>query len=511
MKSFLLFILMFAVAAAWGQGQSQQQPQQPHKSGTKMTDSTNAYPAQNNTPGSRQGAQSLSQSTIEGCLMGHGDRYVLTDMREGTIYLLSGSDSTLKGHVGQQVAITGVATNIEPSTQKGQPGYINPNAPDAEGGAGTREGSKTKDFQVQYVQQEAAQCQNTNASQANAMAASNAMLGSVGEGQSGTEPKVGYSPSVGNALEGCLSGGPGNFMLSQPKLSRRYKVEGDSNQLQQQVGREVQLTGYLQPGAGSVFHADNVQRLAAACNYQSGQMPEAVGGKQGSTGDNVPVTSTGSVGATTPGYQTQAGEAQQPGAAAGLNAGGATPPHQNTEKQGAPIPNEQIGQDRASAERIDNAAHMGEVGGYRSGNYGLNGNAPNYSQAQGAPPATQSGSANNAPGSAADSTQDQKGQGSEGGMAPTHDQKPNRATLTGCLEGKKGGHEFTLATQDGRRIRLHATREDFKDHLNHLVQVVGEMGPTSQKHKAVAGRGGNEVFTVDGINDLAPTCGGLSK
>ncbi|HEU5450907.1 MAG TPA: DUF5818 domain-containing protein [Terriglobales bacterium] len=507
MKPMLLTFLLLGLTLAWGQ-----KPQSSGSQGgnSQMSDQTNAYPAQNNTPGSRMGTQSLSQSTIEGCLMGSGDRFILTDEHEGTIYLLSGNDSLLKGHVGQQVAITGVAGNIEPSNQPGQPGYINPSAPDKEGAAGTRMGAKSKSFEVQYVQQEAAQCHSANASQADAIAASNAALGSVANSNSGAAPQVGYTAGGDNGLQGCLSGGPGNYMLSQPNLRRQYKVEGDQSKLQPQVGHTVQLTGNLQPGEAPVFKADNVQQLAASCNYRSNESPQATGGKTGSAGDRVPVSSTASAGTVTPGYQTQAGEAQNPQDKAALNAGGANPPQHNTEKNGAPTPNEQIGEDRASAARMANAAHKGEIGGYESGNYGLNGNAPDYSQAKGQPPATQSAQ-NNAPGSAAENTQNQKGQGSEGGMAANRDQKPNRTTLTGCLEGTKNGHQFTLRTEDGRSIRLQGTRDELKDHLNHTVQVVGEQGGSSPQHRAVAGHNGEQGFTVDGINDLAPTCGGSGK
>lgn len=488
MKTVLLTFLLLGLTLAWGQN-----------------------PAQNNTPGSRMGAQSLSQSTIEGCLVGSGDRYILTDEHAGTIYLLSGNEALLKGHVGQQVAITGVANNIEPSNRPGQPGYINPSAPDSEGAAGTRAGAKSKSFEVQYVQQEAAQCQKTNAAQANGIAASNAMLGTVANGNSGAAPRVGYTAGQENGLQGCLSGGPGNYMLSQAHLRRQYKVEGDQGKLQPQVGHLVQLTGNLQPGEAPVFKADDVRQLAASCNYQSNESPQATAGKTGNSGDQVPVSSTASAGSVTPGVQTQAGETQNPKDQAALNPGGAKPPHNDTEKNGAPTPNEQIGQDRASAERISKAAHKGEVGGYQSGNYGLNGNAPDYSPAKGRPPATQSAAQGNAPGSAAENTQNQKGQGSEGGMAANRDQKPDRTTLTGCLEGSKNGHEFTLRTEDGRRVRLQSNREDLKDHLNHTVQIVGEQGGSSAQHKAVAGHNGEQRFTVDGINDLAPACGGSGK
>ena len=504
MKLMLFPVLLLAVSIAWAQNQGNR----PGGNGTQMTDQTNAYPAQDKTPGSRA---SRSQSTIEGCLVGSGDRYVLTDMHQGTIYLLSGNDSLLKGHVGQQVAMTGVAGNIEPSNRPGQPGYINPNQPDTSGEAGTREGSKTKTFQVQYVQKEAGQCQNTSASQANAIAASNASLGSVANNSNATEPQTGYTAGGDNGLQGCLSGGPGNYMLSQPALRRHYQVEGNDSQLQAQVGHTVRLTGHLQPGESPVFQADGVQQLAASCNYQTNESPQATSGKTGNSQDEVPVTTTASAGTPTPGYQTQAGQAQQPGSATGLNAGGATPPPDNTEKNGAPVPNEQIGQDRASAERISNAAHMGEVGGYESGNYGLNGNAPNYSQAKGQPPASQSGQENNAPGSATVNTQNQKGQGSEGGMAPNRDAKPNRTTLTGCLKGSKNGHEFTLATKDGRHVSLQSTQEDLKNHLNHTVQIIGEQGNFSPQHSGIAGRNGGGMFLVDGVNDLAPTCSGSGK
>jgi hypothetical protein len=50
------------------------------------------------------------------------------------------------------------------------------------------------------------------------------------------------------------------------------------------------------------------------------------------------------------------------------------------------------------------------------------------------------------------------------------------------------------------------TGEQFKDHVNHLVEVVGKSGKREGSAKAAAGNG-QPVFEVTGVQDLAPTCG----
>ena len=328
-------------------------------------------------------------------------------------------------------------------------------------------------------------------------------------GETGAEPKVGYSAGGGGQLQGCLTGSAGHFMLEQQNLRRTYRVEGDESQLKQNVNKQVQLSGHLQPGQTPVFKADKVQTLASSCNYQD-PGTQAVGGKQGNNGTATPVTSTATTGQTTPGVQTATGEAQNPSSKApspgkSTASSGAKQDRAQTQTQaeGAPTPPEQIGQDRASAERISKAAHRGELGGYPAGNYGLNGNAPNYSQAQGQPPATQE---NNAPHSAKMTTQAMKGQGSEGGMRPGKKPQP-ATTLEGCLQGDPNGHDFTLKTNSGETVRLDATREKLKDHVNHKVQVAGQ-SETPGQGQVVAGKHASKLFHVEGVNDLAPTCGG---
>lgn len=331
------------------------------------------------------------------------------------------------------------------------------------------------------------------------------LLATAAWAQNQGEPRVGYTAGGGDQLQGCLASQAGGYVLSQPNLHRQYRVQGDDAQLKQNVGHQVQLTGHMQSGAASVFHADNVQQLASSCNNRAPQSgAEAMGGKEGNAGDAVPVTTTASVGRPTPGMETEAGEAQKPGG----NAQASTAPPQNNEKEGAPKPAEQIGQDRASAERISQAAHQTEVGGYHSGNYGINGNAPDYSQAKGQPAATQE---NNAPGSAKKTGEAMKGQEANDGFkskpgVATQAESAQRTTLTGCLHGSENGHEFTLATDDGQQVRLQAPREDLKAHLNHKVRVVGK-NTESESPNAMAGKAGAaKAFHVEQVTDLSGAC-----
>lgn len=82
-------------------------------------------------------------------------------------------------------------------------------------------------------------------------------------------------------------------------------------------------------------------------------------------------------------------------------------------------------------------------------------------------------------------------------------------TLVGCLvSGAEGSeHGFFLAEKkSGARYRLKGSEAELKDHLNHLVEVVGKPESGERGSKAVAAKG-EAVFDVGGIQDLAPTCG----
>jgi len=86
--------------------------------------------------------------------------------------------------------------------------------------------------------------------------------------------------------------------------------------------------------------------------------------------------------------------------------------------------------------------------------------------------------------------------------------QPSQPTLVGCLvsDGEGSGAGFFLTEKkSGTRYRLSGSTAQLKDHLNHLVEVVGKPANTEAGPTAVAAR--NEaVYEVTGVQDLAPTC-----
>lgn len=54
-----------------------------------------------------------------------------------------------------------------------------------------------------------------------------------------------------NAVRGCLSGAPGNYMLTTSDTNTTIKLAGDENKLQKHVGQEVSITGKMRSDPGS--------------------------------------------------------------------------------------------------------------------------------------------------------------------------------------------------------------------------------------------------------------------
>src|SRR6185437_12738770 len=61
--------------------------------------------------------------------------------------------------------------------------------------------------------------------------------------QSGANAQGSSSASGQTTVQGCLSGSNGNYTLTQDTTGTTYTLTGDTSQLQQHIGHEVQITG----------------------------------------------------------------------------------------------------------------------------------------------------------------------------------------------------------------------------------------------------------------------------
>jgi hypothetical protein len=498
------------------------------------------YPAAHNTPSSRQGPSAFSQSTIQGCLMGSEETssYVLTDEHTGEIYLLQGNDSLLKEQVGHEVLMTGVAYPLRPSDKKGKLGYISPSAPHRTA-TSDQAGQKAMNFNFTDIQPVANRCTQETESERAAIAASQAALGSVNsDNPQATEPHVGYEAQkqTQNQLVGCVSGSASDLLLAQPERRRNYRLQGNTAELKNDLGKMVRVTGQLLPGTGpSIAHATQpaplfrvtaievMQDYCSSPPTPAGRPPVAVGGKSGNEGDASLVSDTSSVGQTTPGYQTQSWKAQAPGPHTGIAAGGMPQARNHTATQGVPPNPELTAQNPAAAERIASSAERAELdnpqrqlGVNAQPNYSLNGPQASQQanqelmqaggQSTSYPQNQNSESNTRLPGASQHIHAPQQAQRHKEEEAAEHHQPV--PTLIGCLTAPgKSSHEFYLTEQKtGARYRLNGTREELKDHINHLVELAGKYGMSEAAAKSVAGSKQAE-FYVTGVRDLAPTCG----
>ncbi len=388
------------------------------------------------------------QSTVQGCVVGSvvTSSYVLTDEHTGEIYLLRGNEPLLKENVGHDVLITGIASAIRPSNRKGSIGYISPSEPNRTGDSSAEAGQKALNFEVTYIHSVADRCAQSSESQKAAIAASQAALGSVSGRRNALEPKV-----------------------------------GSQAQAQPQANQQV-TTPPVEPGP-----------------------TQAATGKTGNEGSAMPVTTTGSAGHVTPGVETEAGKAQAPGRQTGL--GSASAPVE-ANRPGAPPTPEQTAQNPADAERITSSAQRAEI---NNSGHQLGVNAqPNYQQNA----AQQTRQANRTVTGAENSAQlPGASQHMESGRREREERAAERQhaqpTLIGCLQrgsGKDARGFFLTERSSGTRYRLSAAPEELKDHVNHLVEVVGKPAKGDGRSGAVAA--GNEAaFDVSGVQDLAPACG----
>ncbi len=486
-----------------------------------------------NTPGSRQGAANFSESTIQGCVLGSATtgQYILTDQNNGQVYVLQGNDPMLKEQVGHEVLMTGTAT---PMPNRTGVGAQSPSTPTT-GGATKLAGKPGLNFDVTHIQRIADTCSQDTAGQRDAIAASQAALGGVGsENRGATEPRIGYAAQNQSREEmiGCVSGSRNDLLLNQQQQRRTYRLKGNTGQLPSDLGKLVKVTGHMVPGTGPavsgaqeqapIFQVSGVQVLESSCTYQSppGVGPLPATGKTGNSGEAFNVTTTESAGRVTPGNETQAGRAQEPGEQTGLTAGGVPQAQNRTAAQGAPNTAEQTAQNPDDAMKYRNAATESELSNPQQqlgvnaqpSNVGVQQQAQRESSQQtnraaqeGQTYGTNRNTRNGTelPGASQQLNMPEHARTKREGQAAEHHQ--TEATLVGCLTGS--GHDFFLREQTtGTQYRLNATREDVKDHVNHLVELSGKPGNRTGAENSVAEKN-QPVFDVTGVQDLAPTCG----
>jgi hypothetical protein len=198
-----------------------------------------------------------------------------------------------------------------------------------------------------------------------------------------------------NNLTGCLSGEPDNYVLSAEPSGNLYRLQGNTGALSGYSHYLIRVTGseivHASPTQPGTFKAENVQAISDSCTTPlPPQNPAAIRPVTGSTapqGTAINASSTKTVTETTPGVQTAAGEAQQPGVHVQAVPGQYQPP-----KRGvlAPPVWEQAGQ--APQEGNTNADAVQQTEEQPSSTLGVNAMPPyaNPQQPQGKP-ATQGG------------------------------------------------------------------------------------------------------------------------
>jgi hypothetical protein len=65
------------------------------------------------------------------------------------------------------------------------------------------------------------------------------------------QPAADDSNNSAGAIQGCLSGSDGNYMLTQDGTGASFKLMGDESKLKKHVGHEVSVTGQASGDAGS--------------------------------------------------------------------------------------------------------------------------------------------------------------------------------------------------------------------------------------------------------------------
>jgi hypothetical protein len=334
-------------------------------------------------------------------------------------------------------------------------------------------------------------------------------LGGVRNERNSTMPQVAASTNTQteNELVGCVNGSGNKLTLTQNELRRTYELRGNTGQLQSNVGKLVKVTGKLVLGQQSAFEVNQVTPLHDKCQYeQTGQVSPATG-KTGPQHEAMNVTSTQNPRQTTPGVQTERGVEQNPSNPTrpqkyGANAGGSAP---LTASQGAPANPNANPDNPESAQRIANAAQQSELSNSQA-TLGVNAQ-PNYSNSQN-PQANAQATANTAQqergqAAAGDAANPKGGAQQSGQNAQQASSTGSAPVFTGCLT--QSGNSYVLTEKSSNeKFKIAGDTSKLKDHVNHMVQIVGNK--TGTFGPAVGTSGDYQTLTVQAIQDAAPTC-----
>jgi hypothetical protein len=129
MTKNMMLVFTLLCCSAWAMAQNPSDPAT--GSGTQGTPSGQTGSSASQTgsmSGDKTSGMKGNQTTIQGCLMGSGGDYTLTDSA-GMQYHLTGDTSKLAGHENQQVSVKGMAT--------GSSTDMSGNSPTATGTQGT--------------------------------------------------------------------------------------------------------------------------------------------------------------------------------------------------------------------------------------------------------------------------------------------------------------------------------------------------------------------------------------
>lgn len=336
-------------------------------------------------------------------------------------------------------------------------------------------------------------------------------LGTVRNERNSTMPQVAaMSAQTQNELVGCIGGSGNNLTLTQIELRRTYQLRGDTSQLQNSAGKLVKVTGKLVLGQQSAFEVQQVTNLEDKCEYEKTAQVSPATGKTGNAGTAFNVTTDANPRATTPGVETEHGAQQNPSDKErpqkyGANSGGAAP---LTASQGAPTNPNANPDNPDSAQRIANAAQQSELSDSQS-TLGVNAQ-PNYSNSQN-PQANAQAIANQAQqerghAAAGDAANPKGGQpqaaGGQNGQQLTPGTGP-APVFTGCLT--QNGNSYVLTEKaSNEKFQIGGDTSKLKDHVNHMVQIVGNK--TGTYGPAVGSSGTTQTLFVQAIQDTAPTC-----
>ncbi|HEY3929059.1 MAG TPA: hypothetical protein VGL89_11835 [Candidatus Koribacter sp.] len=164
MRKTILVAVTLLCSGLWAFAQSTSSPSSTSPSSSTSSSSSDMSGQSSSSTAGQMGSSSSAtgagNTSIEGCLSGSAGNYTLRDKASGTTYNLTGPDSQIASHVGQEVRASGSASNSSAASSTTPSSSASSTGPGSSSSSMSNGSSSNQSFMVSSITKVSSSCSN---------------------------------------------------------------------------------------------------------------------------------------------------------------------------------------------------------------------------------------------------------------------------------------------------------------------------------------------------------------